>query len=141
LYRIPNSPEEPDEQKIIPHTKPLNIPLQDILGGDEIVYDYWPRAKSVEQSTVLKSQVEIDNEKPMLSRYQFSVHDPNEINRANIDNMETKTTWWYLDHTLLIDIPNTGKAKIEPGCYSKEKIIQSHREQLILPAIYSTKDM
>jgi len=131
LNRIPYSPKEPDEPQIIPHTKPLNIPLQDILGSDDIVYDCWPKAMSVRQSTVV----------PILTQHQFSVHDTNEINRVNVDNMEAKTTWRSLDNTLLIDIPNTDKAKIEPGFNSKEKIIQLFREQLFSQAIYSTKNM
>jgi len=30
LCRIPNSPEEPDEIEIVPYSKPLNIPLEDV---------------------------------------------------------------------------------------------------------------
>jgi len=55
--------------------------------------------------------------------------------------MKAKTTWRYLDDKLLIDLPNTGERNIEPGCNSKEKIIQIRREQLTLPVIYSTNNM
>lgn len=58
---------------------------------------------------------------------------------AEVVNMEAKTAWRYLDDTLLIDLPNIGRRNIEPGCNSKEKVIQTFREHLILPVVYPTK--
>lgn len=56
--------------------------------------------------------------------------------------MEPKTAWRNLDNSLLIDIPEEpGKAKIEPGSNSLEKIKQTVREKSVLEAIYLTKNM
>jgi len=53
--------------------------------------------------------------------------------------MEAQTAWRYLDDTFLIDLSNTGGRNIEPGRDSKEKVIQTFRQQLILPAVYPTR--
>lgn len=56
--------------------------------------------------------------------------------------MEPKTSWRYLDDSLLIDIPEEpGKEKIEPGSGSQEKKKQTLREQSVLQAIYFTRNM
>lgn len=142
--RIPNSPEEPDQTKVIPYTEPLNIPLDDFLSGIELTYDSWPKSMSDRQSPITEFPIDIDNEKSMVdmaSQQQLSVHNGNEISGLNVDNMKAKTTWRYLDDFLLIDIPDTDKSKIVPECNSKEKIIQTLRERITLPAIYSNKNM
>lgn len=58
------------------------------------------------------------------------------------DNMEPKTSWRYLDNSLLVEIPDEpGKQKIEPGSGSQEKKRQILREQSVLQALYFTRNM
>jgi len=56
--------------------------------------------------------------------------------------MQPKTTWRYLDDSLLVEVPDElGKEKIEPGSGSQEKKKQTLREQSTLQALYFTRNM
>lgn len=55
--------------------------------------------------------------------------------------MQPKTTWRYLDESLLVEIPDEAKEKIEPGSGSQEKKKQILREQSVLQAIYFSRNM
>lgn len=66
----------------------------------------------------------------------------NYIHLDAADNMEPKTSWRYLDDSLLVDLQEElGKDKIEPGSGSQEKKKQTLREQSVLQAIYFTRNM
>lgn len=66
LYRVPNSPEEPDEMEMVPYFKPLNIPLEDISEEVITTYNYmnysWPESKDDLKLPIIDVQIGLNNQ-------------------------------------------------------------------------------
>lgn len=73
MYRIPDSPDEPDEMNIFPYYEPLNIPIDDISGDIPTICNYvhipWLEPKS-EQRPIVE----------MVQQKSSSVYSGNQFN-------------------------------------------------------------
>lgn len=88
LYRIPDSPEEPDQMEIVPYSEPLNIPLEDMSGDTAPIYNYvsepWPEPKG-DQPPNIEYPIAINNNimpmpNMMIPQPQFPVFGGNQMN-------------------------------------------------------------
>lgn len=87
FFRIPDSPEEPDQMEIAPYSEPLNIPLEDMSGDTAPIYNYvnspWPDPKG-DQPAMIEFPMGINNmmnmPNMMIQQPQFPVYSGNQMN-------------------------------------------------------------
>ncbi|GFY57056.1 hypothetical protein TNIN_465692 [Trichonephila inaurata madagascariensis] len=143
-----SSEKEDNEKENVSTDKNVDSPQREEETSSEIKAEAEPMEVSTEdgghtppnnENENVSSPVEVDDFKGMEEERLAT--DPNQIrsilSHGRRKGKKKSVKWWWIV-PILIDIP---PALVEPGCQSKEKEIESLRQQTTLQEIYFTREM